>query len=227
MIAWKNNAPSVSQTEKGFYDVVRAIFDSPDEASCCTFLTFIGLLNFASLGVIQSIPFSRGSSHITTSKPAHNPRIDPKFFSTPLDLDIMAYHLLALEKLPCAFFKRDGQCIPPNTAVTDIESARKYFRENATTTYHSCGTAAMLPRRKGGVVDQDLIVYDIRNVRVVDANIFPLLPQANPMSTVYAVAERAASLIIGVGASDCLDVKELPIRIPTHFSAFNPPKQYD
>ena len=200
-----DNAPPVTRNEKDFYDVVRAIFDSPDEASCCVFMTFIGLPNFASLGVMQSNPFSRGSSHIVSANPDDKPRIDPRFFSNPLDLEIMAYHLLALEKFPStsplsAFFKNDGQCIPPNTAVTDLESARKYLRENAVTTYHSCGTAAMLPREKGGVVDQDLVVYGTRNLRVVDASIFPVIPQANPMSTVYAVAERAADLIKGVGA---------------------------
>lgn len=68
------------------------------------------------------------------------------------------------------------------------------------TTHHSCGTAAMLPREKGGVVNQDLVVYGTRNLRVVDASMFPVIPQANPMSTVYAVAERAAHLIKDVCA---------------------------
>lgn len=169
------------------------------------FMSFIGLPNFASLGVMQSIPFSRGNSHIASANPDDNPRIDPRFFSSPLDVEIMAHHLLALEKLPStrplsAFHKNDGQCIPPNTSVADLESARKYLRENAVTTYHSCGTAAMLPREKGGVVDQDLVVYGTRNLRVVDASIFPVIPQANPMGTVCAVAERAADLIKGVCA---------------------------
>lgn len=199
-----DNATPVTRNEKDFHDVVRNIFDSPDEASCSMFMTFIGLPNFASLGVMQSFPFSRGNSHIASANPHDNPRIDPRFFSNPLDLEIMAHHLIALEKLPStsplsAFFKTDGQCIPPNTAVTDLESARNYLREYAVTTYHSCGTTAMLPREKGGVVDQDLVVYGTSNLRVVDASIFPVIPHANPMSTVYAVAERAVDLIKGVG----------------------------
>jgi choline dehydrogenase-like flavoprotein len=200
-----NAPPPASRNEKDFYDVVRGIFDSRDEASCSMFMSFIGLPNFASFGVMQSIPFSHGNSHITSANPDDNPRIDPRFFSNPLDLEIMAHHLLALEKLPStsplsAFFKNNGQCIPPNASVTDLESARKYLRENAVTTHHSCGTAAMLPRENGGVVDQDLVVYGTRNLRVVDASMFPVIPQANPISTVYAVAERAADLIKGVYA---------------------------
>ena len=199
-----DNVPLANNNEHDFYSAARAILDSRNEASCSVFLTFIGQPNFASLGVMQSLPFSRGSSHIASANPNDNPRIDPRFFSNVLDLEIMAHHLLTLEQLAstsplCAFFKANGQRIPPNTAVTDLESARKYLRENAETMWHSCGTAAMLPGEKGGVVDQDLIVYDTSNLRVVDASIFPVIPQANPMSTVYAVAERAADLIKGVG----------------------------
>ncbi|KAL8996994.1 MAG: hypothetical protein Q9169_003645 [Polycauliona sp. 2 TL-2023] len=189
-----------SENEKNFHNAVRAVFDDPNEASCSMFMTFIGLPNFISLGVMQSLPYSRGSTHVTSATPDDDPRIDPRFFSNPLDLELMARHLLTLESLPSTsplsgYFKENGQRIPAETTVTDLQSAREYLRQNAVATHHSCGTAAMMPREKGGVVDQDLIVYGTRNVRVVDASIFPVIPQANPMSTVYAVAERAASLI--------------------------------
>ncbi|KAL8973609.1 MAG: hypothetical protein Q9197_002148 [Variospora fuerteventurae] len=196
-------APPVLPVEQEAYNVRRAIFDSPDEASCSIFMSFIGRPDFASLGVMQSVPFSRGSSHIVSSRLDQDLSIDPRFFSNPLDLEIMANHLLTLQTIPStsplsAFFKKDGQRLPPGPAITSLESARNYLRDNAVTTHHSCGTAAMLPREKGGVVDQDLIVYGTKNLRIVDASIFPVIPQANPMSTVYAVAERAADLIKGI-----------------------------
>lgn len=55
----------------------------------------------------------------------------------------------------------------------------------------------MLPEKLGGVVDAALRVHGVRNLRVVDASVVPLLPPGNLQSTIYAVAERAADLIMG------------------------------
>lgn len=46
-----------------------------------------------------------------------------------------------------------------------------------------------------GVVDGRLIVYDTKNVRVVDASIMPLQISAHLSSTVYGIAEKAADII--------------------------------
>ena len=54
----------------------------------------------------------------------------------------------------------------------------------------------MLPREEGGVVDKRLRVYGVKGLRVVDASIFPMVPRGNIQSSVYAVAERAADLIL-------------------------------
>jgi choline dehydrogenase-like flavoprotein len=84
-----------------------------------------------------------------------------------------------------------------NSADLDIESIKKDLRATALPAHHACGTAAMLPKSEGGVVDQKLTLYGTANLRVVDASVFPLIPHANPLATVYAVAERAADLIRG------------------------------
>ena len=112
----------------------------------------------------------------------------------------MARNLLSVERLhkvkPIAdYLVESGQRNHPDAFLTDLESAKKYLRDTATTSYHLSGTAAMLPQEKGGVVDENLRVYGTTNLRVCDASIFPLIPAANPMSTVYAVAERAADII--------------------------------
>ena len=79
----------------------------------------------------------------------------------------------------------------------DLDEAVEFARNNTVTEYHPIGTCAMLPKEKGGVVDQELRVYGTSNVRVCDASIFPLHVQGNIVSLVYAVAEKGADLING------------------------------
>jgi choline dehydrogenase len=41
------------------------------------------------------------------------------------------------------------------------------------TLYHPTSTARMARREDGGVVDEELRVYGVRGLRVVDASVFP------------------------------------------------------
>jgi choline dehydrogenase-like flavoprotein len=90
--------------------------------------------------------------------------------------------------------------IKPNGArwpsQLDLDSAKRYLKETATTNYHPCGTCSMTPERDGGVVDSRLRVYGTANLRIVDASIFPIIPRGNIISTVYAVAEKGADMIL-------------------------------
>jgi choline dehydrogenase-like flavoprotein len=77
------------------------------------------------------------------------------------------------------------------------EKAIPLVRAAAFSSFHPVGTCAMLPRAQGGVVDAQLRVYGTRGLRVVDASVFPVNVRGNIISSVYAVAERAADGLRG------------------------------
>lgn len=85
--------------------------------------------------------------------------------------------------------------MPEGMDTSTLDAAKEHVRRSIITNNHLCGTCAMLPKETGGVVDDRLRVYGVKNLRIVDASIFPMIPRGNIQSSVYAVAEKAADLI--------------------------------
>lgn len=156
---------------------------------------------FLTLGTMLSQPLSRGSVHITSSDVAGFPSLDPNYGSNPVDIEVMAQQLMYLESLAATpsplsnLFKKPLRRRDPASESTSIDQARAYVKSSAISMEHPGGTCAMLPRDKDGVLDTQLRVYGIENLRVVDSSAMPLSNIANIQSTVYALAERAADLI--------------------------------
>ncbi|CRK24828.1 hypothetical protein BN1708_003945 [Verticillium longisporum] len=91
-----------------------------------------------------------------------------------------------------------GQVLPgaatlPNDA-TDAQW-ETWARNNAVPNAHPIGTASMMSRELGGVVDPELKVYGTANVRVVDASAMPIQTSGHLTSTIYALAERLSDII--------------------------------
>jgi len=178
--------------ESQYHGPIAGILSCPKEASACIHIV-IYPGNLAVIGIFPSFPLSRGSVHIQSADPASSPQIDPKYLTNPSDLDSMVRHIQHLQEILRSAQLQPFVDAPP---CQDRETLAQLVREAmAIPTAHSCGTTVMRPREKGGVVAPDLKIYGVSNVRVVDASIFPVIPQANPISTVYTVAERAADLI--------------------------------
>ncbi|PVH89571.1 GMC oxidoreductase [Cadophora sp. DSE1049] len=146
-------------------------------------------------------PFSRGNIHIGSSDPLAAPLIDPKYFSSPIGREILARSLMyaenAIHTAPLSHHVAGHERKFTNSGDVDtgLQAAREHLKKWAKTTYHPVGTCAMLPLEEGGVVDSDLRVYGVMGLRVVDASVFPLIPQGNPQTLVYAVVEKASDII--------------------------------
>jgi len=157
---------------------------------------------FVSTVAQLSYPFSRGTVHIGSSDPTIHPKIDFNYLSHPLDAEILARHTLQIETIllrsPLSqHIKPNGTRLPADFPQPQtIEVAKEVIRKYAATNYHPCGTCAMMKRELGGVVDEDLRVYGVKGLRVCDASVFPLIPRGNILTTVYAVAEKAADIVL-------------------------------
>ncbi|EDO05013.1 hypothetical protein SS1G_07498 [Sclerotinia sclerotiorum 1980 UF-70] len=84
----------------------------------------------------------------------------------------------------------------PGPNITTQAQIEEFIRETVVSENHHVGTASILPRNLGGVVDERLRVYGVKGLRVVDASVIPILVAAHLQATVYGVAEKAASVIL-------------------------------
>ena len=84
----------------------------------------------------------------------------------------------------------------PGHDVTTDDQIRRYIKDNAWG-HHACGTCKMGPASDPlAVVDSRFRVHGLRNLRVVDASIFPKIPGFFIVSSVYMVSEKASDVII-------------------------------
>ncbi|RYP79461.1 hypothetical protein DL770_006642 [Monosporascus sp. CRB-9-2] len=155
---------------------------------------------YVTIAAVLSQPLSRGSTHIKSNDVSEAPAIDPRYLTNPVDIEIYTEHILYLHTIAASpplnsLFKRPLNLSTPLAHFTDSDGAKRYIRSRAISMWHPAGTCAMLPEEKGGVVNTELKVYGVQNLRVVDSSVVPLLPPGNLQSTVYAVAEKAASLV--------------------------------
>lgn len=128
------------------------------------------------------------------------PLIDPQYLAKDLDVEIFALHFQYLQTLiqtePLAtMLKPNGRRCSPELDLDNLEAVKEHIRKTAISNWHPVGTCAMLPRDKGGVINERLIVHGTKNLRVVDSSTFPIITRGNPLTSVYAVAEKAADLI--------------------------------
>ena len=141
-------------------------------------------------------PLTRGSVHINDTDPFTYPSLDFRYGSNPVDyqlmLDALRFNDLLFQQ-PALQILKPVQNDPPHAASD--QQLEQFLNTSLGTEYHPSGTAAMLPREDGGVVNGSLVVYGTQNLRVVDASIFPIIPASHLEAVVYGVAEKAADLI--------------------------------
>lgn len=137
-------------------------------------------------------PLSRGSINLNTTRPTAEPVVDYRALSNPVDQRIffdMFRYIRSFHKTPTM-----AQLSPvetdPGTNITTDEQLMIAMKSwvMAPSNAHAIGTAAMMPRDKGGVVGPDLLVYGTSGLSI--GSIMPLIHGTHTHETVYAVAEK-------------------------------------
>ncbi|KAK4033941.1 GMC oxidoreductase [Parachaetomium inaequale] len=151
--------------------------------------------------VVYLHPTSRGTVHINAADPFFSPpKVDYRALSNPTDLEVLLEFTPFTRKyfLETRMKTLDPVELSPGADVTAPEEIEAWLRSVMNPScFHPVGTAAMMPKHLGGVVDEDLLVYGVKGLSVVDASVMPDLPGSYTQQTVYAVAEKAADLIKG------------------------------
>ncbi|TIB89961.1 alcohol oxidase [Wallemia mellicola] len=144
-------------------------------------------------------PFSRGKIYLGSSDTSENAKVDPLYLSHPADIQLIRNGLKYIRRLaatePISTMIRDE--VSPGLGTSSDDDLDDYIRNSAVSQYHPASSCAMLPEENGGVVDSQMRVYNVDNLRVIDSSTIPLPVAAHHMQVTYAICEKGADLIRG------------------------------
>jgi choline dehydrogenase len=141
---------------------------------------------------------SCGTVRLSPAGPAAPPLIDPAFLRVSADVSRLEEGLAIVRAAAAhpALTALGGTELHPGPDITGRTSIRGYIRRTVGSYYHPAGTCR-LGSDDQAVTDLELRVRAVAGLRIADASVMPLLPNAHPNATVLAIAERAADLITG------------------------------
>ena len=148
----------------------------------------------------QQRPESLGWVKSKTSDPFDAPLIQPNYLDAEEDKRVVVAGLklsrrLMHSKALSHYFDHE---VYPGIEKQSDEELLQVARERGTTTYHQMGTCRMGPQSDPtAVVDNNLNVYGLKNIRVIDASIMPTMLSANLHSGATLIGEKGSDLVLG------------------------------
>lgn len=141
-------------------------------------------------------PKSRGSVKLASSDVNKPPKIDMGYFSNEDDLDLIVKGFRMMRQVleaPALDDWRGKELYTENTHSD--QDIRAMIRERADTVYHPVGTCKMGDDEMA-VVDDQLRVHGISNLRIADASIMPTLIGGNTNAPTIMIGEKCAAMIL-------------------------------
>jgi len=141
-----------------------------------------------------------GKVSLVTTNPIAYPKIDHNYLCDPDDMEWTRQMFLDISRIIDELAKNDSryQAVYPTKDMIENDQVLQTVISSFTSGYsHPTGSCRMAPRddTNRGVINGNLCVYGIQNVRVADASIFFTPPSGNPQAPIYALAGLAADII--------------------------------
>src|SRR6516164_330107 len=139
-------------------------------------------------------PKSRGRIRLTGSDPADPVQIEANYLCDPDDRKAIFACVELCREIGNSNALRPfvtREVIPNNLERPELEN---YIRGTAFSFWHQTSTAKM-GRDPMSVVDGDLKVYGIKNLRIADGSIMPRVTTGNTMAPCVVIGERAADTL--------------------------------
>ena len=148
-----------------------------------------------SASACQCRPDSRGRLMLRSSDPFDQPRIEPCYFSQPHDRKVIVAGLEMLRDIYRQPAFRDLWDLETMPGPSDLW---EFARTRGGTVFHPTSTCRMGGDARS-VVDPELRVRGVSNLRVIDASVMPTVTSANTNAATFMIAEKGAELVLRAG----------------------------
>jgi len=142
---------------------------------------------------------ARGSVKIVSTDPRAHPALRFNYLSTAQDRREWVESIRVARRIlnQPAFDPYNGGETSPGPGVETDEQILDWVARDAETALHPSCTCRMGTDGRSVVDPETMRVHGLDGLRVVDASVFPYVPNGNIYAPVMMVAERAADLIAG------------------------------
>ncbi len=142
---------------------------------------------------ILIMPDSIGEVKLRSKNPLDLPIVNPNYLHAKADVQTLrdAVRIIReLAKTSAMSAEYETEIVPGPDADLDA-----YIRGGATTIWHPAGTCA-IGSDENAVVDPQLRVRGVENLRVADASVMPTVTSGNTQAACFVIGEKAAAAIL-------------------------------
>lgn len=162
-------------------------------------------------------PSSRGRVKITSNDASAAPSILFNYYQHEDDIAAWRQCIRLTREImqQAAMDPYRGEELQPGLDVQSDSEIDEWVKQNVESAYHPAGTCKIGPASDTqAVVDSNCRVHGISNLRVVDASVFPSLPNGNINAPVIMVAEKMSDAILRLPP---LPEADVPVHVPQNW----------